>query len=178
MWLYPRIIVSKSHGNTSMYVDTVTNFSQWPHTTYTYYIVHTTYILCTTYRMSDHIVSYWTQFRRDKNGPSYPSLLSLIHQEYSTTSFLVYFHRSQSISSSQSTYSTAASLHFWVTLKIMYRFWCSPRCSDGEKKCKKSTIKVECAYFDKCFFTLNWLTLTQKTHFVQFYLNIASYLLS
>ena len=27
---------------------------------------HTTYILHTTYRMSDHIVSYWTQFRRDK----------------------------------------------------------------------------------------------------------------
>ena len=30
------------------------------------YILHT-YILHTTYRMSDHIVSYWTQFRRDKN---------------------------------------------------------------------------------------------------------------
>ena len=27
---------------------------------------HTTYILRTYYRMSDHIVSYWTQFRRDK----------------------------------------------------------------------------------------------------------------
>ena len=26
---------------------------------------HTTYILHTTYRMSDHIVSYWTQFKRD-----------------------------------------------------------------------------------------------------------------
>ena len=32
--------------------------------THTYY-VHTMYILHTTYRMSDHIVSYWTQFRRD-----------------------------------------------------------------------------------------------------------------
>ena len=68
VWLYPRIIVSKSHDNTSMYVDTVINFAKWPHT----YILHTTYILCTyyvhtTYRMSGHIVSYWTQFRRDKN---------------------------------------------------------------------------------------------------------------
>ena len=34
-------------------------------TTYIH-ILHT-YILHTTYRMSDHIVSYWTQFRRDKN---------------------------------------------------------------------------------------------------------------
>ena len=59
VWLYPRIIVSKSHDNTSMYVDTVTNFAKYHiHT-------HTTYILHTTYRMSDHIVSYWTQFRRD-----------------------------------------------------------------------------------------------------------------
>ena len=62
VWLYPRIIVSKSHDNTSMYiyVDTVINFAKYHiHT-------HTTYILHTTYRMSDHIVSYWTQFRRDK----------------------------------------------------------------------------------------------------------------
>ena len=65
VWLYPRIIVSKSHDNTSMYVDTVINFAK--------YHIHTTYILQTyyghtTYRMSDHIVSYWTQFRRDKKS--------------------------------------------------------------------------------------------------------------
>ena len=60
VWLYPRIIVSKSHDNTSMYVDTVINLAN-----YHIYIWHTTYIH-TTYRMSDHIVSYWTQFRRDK----------------------------------------------------------------------------------------------------------------
>ena len=60
VWLYPRIIVSKSHGNTSMYVDTVINFAN--------YHIHTyIHILHTTYRMSDHIVSYWTQFKRDKN---------------------------------------------------------------------------------------------------------------
>ena len=42
VWLYPRIIVSKSHGNTSMYVDTVINFAN--------YHIHThTYILCTYY---------------------------------------------------------------------------------------------------------------------------------
>ena len=28
---------------------------------------HSTYMLRTTYRMSDHIVSFWTQFRGDKN---------------------------------------------------------------------------------------------------------------
>ena len=42
-------------------------FCKIPHA-YTYYI-HTYYILHTTYRMSDHIVSYWTQFRRDKKNP-------------------------------------------------------------------------------------------------------------
>ena len=30
--------------------------------------IHTTYILHTTYTMSDHIVSFWTKFRRDKNS--------------------------------------------------------------------------------------------------------------
>ena len=28
VWLYPRIIVSKTHGNTTMYVDTVINFAK------------------------------------------------------------------------------------------------------------------------------------------------------
>ena len=66
VWLYPRIIVSKSHDNTSMYVDTVINFAKYHIHTHTYYI-HTH----TTYRMSDHIVSYWThQFRRDKKATS------------------------------------------------------------------------------------------------------------
>ena len=66
VWLYPRIIVSKSHDNTSMYVDTVINFANYHIHTHTTYIQHTTYYVHTTYRMSDHIVSYWTQFRRDK----------------------------------------------------------------------------------------------------------------
>ena len=42
VWLYPRIIVSKSHENTSMYMDTVINFAKYhihKHTTY----IHTTY---------------------------------------------------------------------------------------------------------------------------------------
>ena len=69
VWFYPRISMSKSHDNTSMYVDTVINFAKYHiHTTY---YVHTTDILRTyywhtAYRMNDHIVSYWTQFRRDK----------------------------------------------------------------------------------------------------------------
>ena len=47
VWLYPRIIVSKSHDNTSMHVDTVINFAKYHiHThTYTYYIhTHTYYV--------------------------------------------------------------------------------------------------------------------------------------
>ena len=41
-------------------------FCKLPHT-YTYtYILHTYYVH-TTYRMSDRIVSYWTQFRRNNN---------------------------------------------------------------------------------------------------------------
>ena len=52
VWLYPRIIMSKSHRNTSMYVDTVINFAK--------YHIHTTYVYGkTTYRMSEHIVSFW-----------------------------------------------------------------------------------------------------------------------
>ena len=43
VWLYPRIIVSKSHDNTSMYVDTVINFAKYHIHTHTTYILHTTY---------------------------------------------------------------------------------------------------------------------------------------
>ena len=51
VWLYPRIIVSKSHDNTSMYVDTVINFANYHIHTYihTYIHTHTTYILRTYY---------------------------------------------------------------------------------------------------------------------------------
>ena len=38
VWLYPRIIVSKSHGNTSMCVDTVINFAK-------YHILHTEWVI-------------------------------------------------------------------------------------------------------------------------------------
>ena len=44
VWLYPRFIVSRSHGNTSMYVDTVINFAKYHiHTTYTRDIYKRTY---------------------------------------------------------------------------------------------------------------------------------------
>ena len=43
VWLYPRIIVSKSHDYTSMYVDTVINFAKYHIHTHTTYILHTTY---------------------------------------------------------------------------------------------------------------------------------------
>ena len=42
VWLYPRIILSKSHDNTSMYVDTVINFPNYHIHTHTT-CIHTTY---------------------------------------------------------------------------------------------------------------------------------------
>ena len=54
-------------------------------------IPHTyTYILHTTYRMSDHRVSYWTQFRRDNKIPSYPSypIVPIMNSEPSLTTVL------------------------------------------------------------------------------------------
>ena len=50
---------SCSHGNTSMYVERVTHFAN--------YHIHTHTTLHTTYRISDHTVSFLTMFRRDKN---------------------------------------------------------------------------------------------------------------
>ena len=64
VWLYPRFIVSKSHGNISMYVMWI-QWSIWQNTTY---ILRNTVRRPTTYRMSDHIFSFWTKFRRDKNA--------------------------------------------------------------------------------------------------------------
>ena len=81
VWLYPRIIVSKSHENTSKYVDTVTFFAKnlnqrfkyhcvqvpWEYINvcgysdqfcklpHTFYILHTTYILnLHTYYVQNH----------------------------------------------------------------------------------------------------------------------------
>ena len=43
VWLYSRIIVSKFHDNTSMYVDTVINFAKYHIHTHTYIHIYTTY---------------------------------------------------------------------------------------------------------------------------------------
>ena len=107
VWLYPRIIVSKSHENTSKYVDTVNLFAKtwtkghwplddlWPHICWGHRcdstqgslcpspmgihqcmwiqwsilqkLPHTYIYIHTTYRISDHIVYFWTTFRRDNN---------------------------------------------------------------------------------------------------------------
>ena len=46
VWLYPRIIVSKSHDNTSMYVDTVINFAKYHIHTHTYiHILRTEWVI-------------------------------------------------------------------------------------------------------------------------------------
>ena len=41
----------------------------------TYIHILRTYYIHTTYRMSDHIVSYWTQFRRDKNDWGFNTII-------------------------------------------------------------------------------------------------------
>ena len=64
VWLYPRIIVSKSHENTLKYVDTV-QWSILQITTYTH-ILHTYYIRHTEWAIT--YVSFWTTFRRDKKN--------------------------------------------------------------------------------------------------------------
>ena len=63
VWLYPRIIVSKSHDNTSMYYSD--QFCKIPHTYIWYYIVHTYYIHTTySHRMW---VSVQPQTHRNTN---------------------------------------------------------------------------------------------------------------
>ena len=43
-------------------------FCKVPHTTYIYTTyIHTAYYIHTTYRMSDHIVSFWTRWGKTKN---------------------------------------------------------------------------------------------------------------
>ena len=73
VWLYPMIIVSKSHENTSMSVDTVNNFAKYHiRTYYRYYIhrdVHTMYYIQNEWSHS----LFLNMFRWDKNE-FYPSL--------------------------------------------------------------------------------------------------------
>ena len=63
VWLYPRIIVSKSHGNTSMYMDTVINFAKYhilrrP----TYYVHDVQNEWSNSHSLLD---SFWTKVRHD-----------------------------------------------------------------------------------------------------------------
>ena len=44
VWLYPRITVSRSNGNTSIYVDTVINFAKYHIHTYYTYCIHIHYL--------------------------------------------------------------------------------------------------------------------------------------
>ena len=71
VWLYRKdhcVQVPWQYINVCGYSD---QFCKLPHTHTTYLLyIHTTYyILRSTYRMTDHIVAYWTQFRRDKKRP-------------------------------------------------------------------------------------------------------------
>ena len=59
VWLYPSVIVSKSHGNTSMYVDTVIKFAKLPHTTYHIHTcTHTVYILRTEWVITKSLTEH------------------------------------------------------------------------------------------------------------------------
>ena len=57
VWLYPRIIVSKSHDNTSMYVDTVINFAKYHIHTHTYIHTLLALLILPRTRMSSYIYS-------------------------------------------------------------------------------------------------------------------------
>ena len=101
------IIVSKYHWNTSMYVDTVINFAN--------YHIHTPYyILRTTYRMSDHIVSFWTQFSKHKNCFLHSRSLRLCISS-------VWFLSSSYSSSSSSSVNTSKSYISDMTWPILTR---------------------------------------------------------
>ena len=83
VWLYSRIIVSKSHWNTSMYVDTVINFAKFlPR----YHILHSD-ILHNMYRMSDHIgSSFLTKFRQATKVSWYHTLWEYTNCKHTTYS--------------------------------------------------------------------------------------------
>ena len=113
VWLYPRIIVSKSHGNTSMYADTVINFAK------NYYIHTHTYIhIHTTYRISDHIVSFWTTFRRDKKG-----LLTTVVTTHILSNYLlilnmsswIFHHRCMKLIWVKPQCLSQSPLSYWIT---------------------------------------------------------------
>ena len=92
VWLYLRIIVSKSYGNTSIYEDTLMDFAKYhTHTTYTgtYYVQNWSH------------VSFWTKFRWDnKMRPwSWPRLAA--------------FHVCLPSHSDRSTYAPNESRLFW-----------------------------------------------------------------
>ena len=58
VWLFSRIIVSKSHGNTAMHVDKVINFAKYHihipiHITYSWYILRTEWVI--TKSLSEHV---------------------------------------------------------------------------------------------------------------------------
>ena len=72
VWLYPRIIVSKSHDDTSIYVDTLINFANYHIHTYTYY-VHTTYYVQNEW--SHSLLLNSVQARQKRNKTTYMLIL-------------------------------------------------------------------------------------------------------
>ena len=72
VWLYPMIIVSKSHDNTSMYVDTVINFAKYHIHTHTY-ILHTTYYVQNEWSHSLLLNSVQAR-QKERDGPTASTL--------------------------------------------------------------------------------------------------------
>ena len=60
VWCYPRIIVSKSHENTSKYVDTVINFANYHIHTHTFFVLHTYYIHTTYIQRTYYVQNQWS----------------------------------------------------------------------------------------------------------------------
>ena len=65
-----------------------------------------------------------------------------------------------------------------ICYKIFVNKWMLSACNMLSIFLSKHILKAGCAHFDMFLFTLNWLTLIPKTDLVQFYLKVASYLLS
>ena len=90
VWLYPRIIVSKSHRDASIYVDTEVNFVKLntctiiAQCTYYIYIVHTIHNIQNEWSHGP----FWTKFRWDRNNST--RLFDLINTIWKNHPFCIF----------------------------------------------------------------------------------------
>ena len=129
-------------------------------------ISHTTYIH-TTYRMSDHIVSFWTKFRRDKNSPVH---LEVNHvKSYSRCSWNMhlmnhsYFYKGQ-----KPKYPNYRALCRWkralwsgISLLYLWRNLINATVSYKKEKKQQQHQQIDCK--NSILISISWLQFTQFT---------------